>query len=502
MSIKFLKQLKRPPWLTRSKVLWSTGVALGLGIAIALVAALATDTLKFGIGAGTTTVTSEKTDSQGKVIERTITTSTQDAKTLWDLLNLMGVLAVPVTLAILAALLQHNQQQRDLEQRKIEQDRDLEQRSIENRRNLEQANRELATAENSRQEEALQYYMDRVSSLLIEKNLLQLATKVVKEENTVEEKEVLKVSVQILRAITLAALARVSEKNRTTIISFLLDADIIRQLKLNLTNANLSGISLKMFDLSSIVLQNAQISNARLLGVNLRGADLSDANLSHTELIDADLSGAILRGTNLKGANLSDANLSHTELRDADLSGAILRGTNLKGANLSGANLSHTKLTNADLSGADLSDADLGRAIPFRANLKDANLSNVDFICACLNDANLEGANLKGANFGYASLANANLRGVKGLTKEQLKQAYLFNTKLPEGVDLDPDRDLKSTRLSRSKLDEIYWMIRNIIPDEEHEYMLMNESCHVQDEDELDEIDKECRKTVNKKYKS
>jgi hypothetical protein len=76
MPIKLPKQQKRSPSLTGSNVLWGTGIALGLSLAIALVAALATGTLKAGIGAGRTTVTSEKTDSQGKVIKRTITTST------------------------------------------------------------------------------------------------------------------------------------------------------------------------------------------------------------------------------------------------------------------------------------------------------------------------------------------------------------------------------------------------------------------------------------------
>ena len=91
IPIKLPRQLKRRQWLTPSNVRWVSGAALGLGVEIALVAALATDTVKAGIGAGTTTVTSEKTDSQGKVIKRTITTSTQDAKTLWHWLSLAGI---------------------------------------------------------------------------------------------------------------------------------------------------------------------------------------------------------------------------------------------------------------------------------------------------------------------------------------------------------------------------------------------------------------------------
>jgi hypothetical protein len=103
IPIKLPRQLKRRQWLTRSNFLWATAAIVGLGVAIALVAALATGSLKAGIGAGTTTVTSEKTDSQGKVIKRTITSSTQDAKILW---NWLSLLVVPASLARLGTLLQ------------------------------------------------------------------------------------------------------------------------------------------------------------------------------------------------------------------------------------------------------------------------------------------------------------------------------------------------------------------------------------------------------------
>ena len=46
----------------------------------------------------------------------------------------------------------------------------------------------------------------------------------------------------------------------------------------------------------------------------------------------ADLSGANLRGADLSEANLSGANLSGADLSEANLSGAYLRGANLRGA--------------------------------------------------------------------------------------------------------------------------------------------------------------------------
>ncbi|YAF97828.1 MAG: pentapeptide repeat-containing protein [Nodularia sp. CChRGM 3473] len=76
-----------------------------------------------------------------------------------------------------------------------------------------------------------------------------------------------------------------------------------------------------------------ELGNAELSGVNLKGCDLSYADLS-----EANLQGANLRGTDLSFADLSQANL-----RDADLRGALLMSANLRDANLQG-----TKLEKAD----------------------------------------------------------------------------------------------------------------------------------------------------------
>jgi hypothetical protein len=282
MSIKLSKQLKLLPWLTRSNVLWGTGIALALSIAIALVAALATGKLKFGIGAGTTTVTSEKTDSQGKVIERTITTSTQDAKTLWDWLHLTAVLGVPLTLANLGYLVKLVEQEQ---------------------------------AENTLQEEVLQHYLDRVSNLVIEKNLLAIAAK---DAPTTEEKELLDVSVDIIRALTLSTLRRLSDGVRkASVVRLLIEADIIKRLEVSLANTDLKG---------------ADLIGADLDGAILHGAILNDAPLIFANLIDANLCGARFKNTNLYGARLKGANLyGAQELTEEQLEEAYLCETELPG---------------------------------------------------------------------------------------------------------------------------------------------------------------------------
>ncbi len=59
----------------------------------------------------------------------------------------------------------------------------------------------------------------------------------------------------------------------------------------------------------------------------MRGADISEANLSGVTMI-----GGILHSANLKNTNLIEAILSGTDLSEANLSGADLSGANLNGA--------------------------------------------------------------------------------------------------------------------------------------------------------------------------
>ena len=97
----------------------------------------------------------------------------------------------------------------------------------------------------------------------------------------------------------------------------------------------------------------ADLSRADLSGANLSRANLNGANLSK-----ADLSGANLSSANLYGANLYEANLNGADLRGAKLYGADLRDANLNGADLSEADLRGAKLYGADLNGANLSRAE------------------------------------------------------------------------------------------------------------------------------------------------
>ena len=175
-------------------------------------------------------------------------------------------------------------------------------------------------ADNETKEEVLQVYFDRLSVLLIDRNLIALSNKDDSDINTSEEKELLYSSLDIIRARTLSILRRFENdaKRKTSVIDFLVETEIVGKLKLNLSWANLSNADLSDANLSWANLSNADLSGANLSGTNLSDADLSGADLSGADLSGADLSGTDLSGTDLSGANLSDADLPLANLEDIE----------------------------------------------------------------------------------------------------------------------------------------------------------------------------------------
>lgn len=133
------------------------------------------------------------------------------------------------------------------------------------------------------------------------------------------------------------------------------------------------------------------------------------------------LDNAYLRGANLKGIWMPEASLQNADLQGADLNEAFLNDTNFCGSCLNFANLHRAFLNRANLSDTLLIETNLSEAKFGRANLMSARLDRANLNKANLRAANLSQANLSKANIEDAlSLQNTNLRGVSGLTKEQL----------------------------------------------------------------------------------
>src|SRR5216683_652849 len=250
----------------------------------------------------------------------------QPAKTLWDWLQLLGVLAIPVAVVLGVAWFTTKQGQ-------------------------------VGDAENkdNQREAALQAYIDNMLELLLAKNL----------RSSTEDEEVQKIA----RVRTLTVLRRLDAERKGSVLQFLQESGLIGKDKrvinltgANLIGANLIGANLSGANLSGVYLSRADLSGADLSKANLSGVVLSGADLSLANLIGVYLSGAYLFLANLSKANLSGASLYEANLSLANLSRADLSGANLSKANLSGANLSEVVLSGANLNGANLNGADLSGA--------------------------------------------------------------------------------------------------------------------------------------------
>src|SRR5215211_2125267 len=219
-------------------------------------------------------------------------------RTLWDWLNL---LIVPAVLALGGYLFTRSESQRSQETAEKERTVDRE------------------IADERRQDDMLQAYLDGMSQLLTDK------------ERPLHRAELGDYLSTMARARTTRVLQRLKGERKGSVVQFLYESGLITTTHTVLT------------------LRGADLGDANLIRANLIRADLSEAYLIRADLQGkADLSGALLLGALLLGANLSEA----------DLSEADLNGTNLREANLREANLIYAVLSAADLGGAALNGAE------------------------------------------------------------------------------------------------------------------------------------------------
>src|SRR5215212_2517767 len=199
-----------------------------------------------------------------------------------------------------------------------------------------EAERELA--EQRAQDEALQAYLDQMSHLILDRQLLE-----VEQGDPVHEPGDPVHTLAQVRTST--AILRLDAEHNESVTHFLITSGL--SVRSKDSPRLLRGSTLSHANLSGADLSNALLLNANLIVADLSGADLSNALLDNADLV-ADLSNADLSGASLLGADLRDANLLGADLRDANLIGADLSRADLSEANLNGADLE-----NANLSGAD-----------------------------------------------------------------------------------------------------------------------------------------------------
>jgi len=270
-------------------------------------------------------------------------------KTLWDCLDLIAKLAIPIVVVL--ATIAFGWWQVHLADLQHQSDQKLAQ---------QQHASDQQSALDQQRATILQTYIANIQDLLLNHDLLK--------SNPGDDVAIL------ARARTLTALQGLDQQRKGRLVQFIYEAKLIGFFDAGLDKNNLHGIII-------------DLGGANLSGANLDEVNLSGANLSGTNLAGAILSFANLRGANLTMASFPNANLIGTNLINADLLGATLYGADLGAANLEGANLGDANLSGDDLSWALLDGAYLGDADLNGADLSDANhltQQQLDEVYSCI----------------------------------------------------------------------------------------------------------------------
>lgn len=241
----------------------------------------------------------------------------QPGKALWDWLQLLGVLAIPVVVGFGAIWFTTRQGK-------------------------------VADAENkdNQRETALQAYIDKMSELLLHEHLSELLL-----DEHVGETPFNPQVVNIALARTATVLRILDKDRRGSLIRFLSQAGILAKcIEDELVGIDLIGANLSKVNLDKINLEKANLQGANLREASLQGTNLAGANLRGAILLEADLQGARLDGADLQGARLVLANLQR----------AVLLGTNMENVNLFEAEVTQEQLKQAkSLKGATIPDGSI-----------------------------------------------------------------------------------------------------------------------------------------------
>ena len=221
----------------------------------------------------------------------------QPGKSLWDWLQLFGILAIPAVVGLGTVWFTSRQTQAseaNRAQQAKESDANRERRhktdleiAEENRKSQQQTQREIA--HESMQDAALQVYLEKMSDLLLR------AAERVSGAGKVDSLRIIG-GQDLIQARTLTILRGLDARHKGSVLQFLHECGLIRR------NARV-----------------VDLSEADLRGTNLIFANLSNADLKHVHLECADLSGANLDGADVEDADLSDANLQGAKVTDEQL---------------------------------------------------------------------------------------------------------------------------------------------------------------------------------------
>ena len=267
------------------------------------------------------------------------------SKTLWDWLQL---LIIPLALAAVGFALNAAQSNR------------------EQRREDERAARERALTDERTREDALRVYFDRMSELLLERDL--------RRSNSSSGSRAL------ARTLTLTVLRRLDGRRKGFIVLFLAEAGLI--------DIKSPKVSFDDADLRGTILRDAGLFELQLGGADWQGADFRNARFLATVFNNADLRRADFRGAELIPV-LRRAPFQEADLRHADFRGTVAAETGFNYACLTGTRFNGANLERADFTGTR------GYGVDF----SDSRLVRTRFRRAALAKVKIDGASTDGTTF-------------------------------------------------------------------------------------------------------
>jgi uncharacterized protein YjbI with pentapeptide repeats len=355
-------------------------------------------------------------------------------KTLWDWLQLLGALAIPVAVAVAGAWF-----------------------------TAVQSTTQQAVEEQRAQDAALQAYLDQMGVLLLEKDL--------RESEPGSEVRTL------ARARTLTVLSRLDPSRKAEVMGFLIEAELVTSA---LTDEEEEEIRDKLdtsghqfLDPPVIVLGTLGESPIRVGplegGPGLTGGavDLHDVDLTAVSLFNAWLAHANLRDANLRSSDLTNAVLVGATLTNATLRTTFLQGAWLQQADLSGADLRNANLHYAEMTEAEMTEADLSGAGLINARLEEANLGGAILVGSYLDNADLSGADLSGARMQDAVLIRSDL-SPEIPSDSRLPTLERFGSAGPSGADLSAAQRGQATCLrvpTDQVMEDFYHRRQTQVPD-------------------------------------
>ncbi len=179
--------------------------------------------------------------------------------------------------------------------------------------------REIQINEDRQRENILSDYLDRMTNLLVNENILKVKNK----DKTI---------IEVAQARTIAALRELDTNRKNILFQFLRDA--------NLNNVILVGASLEKFHFERV----------NLKGINLHKTNLIKANFTKANLFCTNMSEADLEEANFNFSTLEFTNLNHADVRGSHWKGTIIKNSYFDGANLEGAFITNDQLASIALS--------------------------------------------------------------------------------------------------------------------------------------------------------